>query len=97
VTDRSTHAAEVLAGRRPPRRSEHGGGLGAASNADGLVAAVGAVGLALFTLRRRRVSELPGLPVAALKGVHSGVVGDYVAWLVAGVAAVGGLFALLLR
>jgi len=32
-----------------------------------------------------------------LKGLHSGVVGDYVAWLTFGAAALGGLVALLGR
>ena len=62
----------------------------------GLASATGAVGLALLTLRRRRVSDL-GLRVGPLKSLHSGVVGDYVAWLVFGVALVGALFAFLLR
>jgi hypothetical protein len=35
--------------------------------------------------------------VAVLKGLHSGIVGDYVAWLTFGVAALGGLVALIAR
>jgi hypothetical protein len=71
---------------------------GATSIVSGIVSAVGAVALALLTLRFRRVSDLPGLLVVRpLKALHSGVVGDYVAWLVFGVALVGALFAFLLR
>jgi multicomponent Na+:H+ antiporter subunit D len=36
-------------------------------------------------------------PVATLKALHSGVVGDYVTWVVVGVACTGGVWALLLR
>jgi hypothetical protein len=36
-------------------------------------------------------------PLTVLKGLHSGVIGDYVAWLTFGVAALGGLLALVLR
>jgi multicomponent Na+:H+ antiporter subunit D len=35
--------------------------------------------------------------VGGLRALHSGVIGDYVAWLTAGLAALGGLFALTLR
>ena len=64
---------------------------------DGVASAAGAAGLALLTLRRRRVSDLPGLRVGALKAVHSGVVGDYVVWLLVGTAVMGGLLALTVR
>ena len=88
----------MLDGRRPPSQpTAHVSSFGAGSIAGGIASAAGAAGLALLTLRRRRVSDLPGLRVGALKAVHSGVVGDYVAWLVFGVAVVGGLFAFLLR
>jgi multicomponent Na+:H+ antiporter subunit D len=64
-----------------------------------------ACAFALFGLYRRR---LPALlrriggrvlepPVQVLKGLHSGIVGDYVAWLTFGAAALGGLLALLVR
>ncbi|HEX6701890.1 MAG TPA: proton-conducting transporter membrane subunit [Gaiellaceae bacterium] len=97
VTNHAAHAREVLDGRRATSIEVDVGGVDAVSVASGLVSAAGAVGLALLTLRRRRVSDLPGLRVGALKAVHSGVVGDYVAWLVVGLALVGGLFAVLLR
>ena len=36
-------------------------------------------------------------PTAALRAVHSGHVGDYVAWLTVGLAILGGAFAVALR
>jgi multicomponent Na+:H+ antiporter subunit D len=64
-----------------------------------------AVALALAGLYRRRLPELVraplrsalGPPLQALRLVHSGVVGDYVAWITVGTAVVGGIWALLLR
>jgi multicomponent Na+:H+ antiporter subunit D len=97
VTDRRAHAAEVLEGRPSPHPEARVSAWGAGSIGGGVASAAGAAGLALLTLRRRRVSDLPGLRVGPLKAVHSGVVGDYVAWLVVGVAVIGGLFAFLLR
>jgi multicomponent Na+:H+ antiporter subunit D len=97
VIDHRAHAAEVLEGRSPPRADEHVSAWGAGGTAGGLVSGFGAVGVALLTLRRRRVSDLPLLGAGRLKAAHSGVVGDYVAWLVFGIAVVGGLSAFLLR
>ena len=44
-----------------------------------------------------RGSRAAALPLRVLKAAHSGVVGDYVAWLTVGAATLGGLFALTLR
>jgi multicomponent Na+:H+ antiporter subunit D len=52
-----------------------------------------ALALAGFGLRPHRAP----CPVAALKAVHSGVIGDYVAWLTVGTAMIGGVWALMLR
>jgi multicomponent Na+:H+ antiporter subunit D len=71
-----------------------------------LVSVVGSVALALFALfrqrlvpasTRRRTSAFLDGGLDVLRGVHSGVIGDYVAWLTFGVAALGGLLALALR
>jgi multicomponent Na+:H+ antiporter subunit D len=79
--------------------------LPAASVAWSLVSLAGAVAFALLALYRdqlvpRRVRErshdLVGGGLNALRAVHSGVIGDYVAWLTFGVAAFGGLLALVL-
>jgi multicomponent Na+:H+ antiporter subunit D len=64
-----------------------------------------AVGLALAGLYRRRLPQLVrtalrstlGPPLAVVRVAHSGVVGDYVAWITVGTAVVGGVWALLLR
>lgn len=81
----------------------------ASSSTETLVYAGGAlllaVLLALATLHRRRLAggvgsvpaRLLAPPVAALKALHSGVVGDYVTWVVVGTAVTGGAWALLLR
>jgi len=63
--------------------------------------AVGLAGLALFGRRLAPrgsdpLRRLGHAAIGSLHGVHSGHVGDYVAWLVAGVAALGGAFALAL-
>jgi multicomponent Na+:H+ antiporter subunit D len=105
LEDRQAHAAEVLAGKLPPAVPPVPVHAGIAPYAYSLASLAGAVVFALFGLYRQR---LPGLvrgwagrlldpPVTALKALHSGVVGDYVAWLTFGVAALGGLVALLGR
>jgi multicomponent Na+:H+ antiporter subunit D len=80
--------------------------LTASSVAWSLVSLVGSVAFAGFALyrerlvperARRRAWELTGGGLRVLRGVHSGVIGDYVAWLTFGVAALGGLLALVLR
>jgi multicomponent Na+:H+ antiporter subunit D len=80
--------------------------LTASSVAWSLVSVVGSVALALFALfrhrlvpanTRRRTSAFLDGGLDVLRGVHSGVIGDYVAWLTFGVAALGGLLALALR
>ncbi|HTU73048.1 MAG TPA: complex I subunit 5 family protein [Trebonia sp.] len=81
-----------------------------ASVATGVAVAAGSVAVALLTLYRRRL-RLPGLyrrrprrlarpwPRAAmiLEGFQSGVINDYVAWLVLGLACLGGLIALIVH
>jgi multicomponent Na+:H+ antiporter subunit D len=64
-----------------------------------LAGAVGAAALSLFHSAPSRVTApLAALRAAvhALRGLHSGHVGDYVAWLLLGVAVLGGSFALAL-
>jgi multicomponent Na+:H+ antiporter subunit D len=64
-----------------------------------------ALTLALVGLYRRRLAgralaplrAVLGPPVAVLRAAHSGVIGDYVAWITVGTAVVGGIWALLLR
>jgi multicomponent Na+:H+ antiporter subunit D len=64
----------------------------------GLIVSIGAVVIALVTLYRRRLRlPLPRWPRAAavLEGFQSGMINDYVAWLVLGIACLGGLIALI--
>jgi hypothetical protein len=51
--------------------------------------------LALAPPRRRlhRIGILAGAGLGRLHALHTGYVGDYVTWLVAGAAVLGGLFA----
>jgi multicomponent Na+:H+ antiporter subunit D len=64
-----------------------------------------ALSLALVGLYRRRLPELVlaplrstlGPPAAVLRAAHSGVIGDYIAWITVGTAVVGGIWALLLH
>jgi multicomponent Na+:H+ antiporter subunit D len=61
------------------------------------VATVFAVGLALVGLNRRRIPRALESPIRVLHALHSGVVGDYVTWVVVGTAFTGGVWAILLR
>lgn len=106
--DRSAYVDRVLRGRplpappRPPVAIE-------STSTDSLLYGSGAtalaVALALVGLYRRRLPDLVlaplrtvlGPPLAALRLAHSGVVGDYVAWITVGTAVVGGVWAILLR
>jgi multicomponent Na+:H+ antiporter subunit D len=65
----------------------------------GTAAAVAVAAVALFRWRlppaaRRHPWRVVGPAARALRAVHSGHTGDYVAWLTLGVAAVGGALAL---
>jgi multicomponent Na+:H+ antiporter subunit D len=105
LEDRPAHAAEVLAGKLPPALPPAPVHPGVAPYVYSLASLAGAVAFALFGLYRRRLPRLVRAwagrllepPVTVLKALHSGVVGDYVAWLTFGVAALGGLVALLGR
>jgi multicomponent Na+:H+ antiporter subunit D len=98
---RQAYAAQVLEGRpaEPPARDEAPLKM-LPGVLFGLAGAVGALLLPVLTLRRR----LPQGSGAALRpllrglrSLHTGHVGDYVTWLVAGAACLGGLFAAMLR
>jgi len=71
----------------------------------GGAATVVALGLALVGLYRRRLPGAVGAvaertlgpPIRVLHALHSGVVGDYVTWVVVGTAVTGAAWAVLLR
>jgi multicomponent Na+:H+ antiporter subunit D len=106
--DRVAYVERVLGGRklaapaRPPVTVEH-------TTTDSVLYGVGglliAVGLALAGLYRRKLPErartvlrsVLGPPIAGVRYAHTGVVGDYVAWITVGTAVVGGVWALLLH
>jgi multicomponent Na+:H+ antiporter subunit D len=74
--------------------------VAAVAVATGLIVAIGAVAIALLALYHRRLRlSVPPLPRAGaiLEGFQSGVINDYVAWLVLGMACLGGLIALIVR
>ena len=105
AADRVAHAAEVLQGvhPRPARTKSYSPSTTAIVH--GVSSTLGALAFAAFGLYRRRLPVLVRRAVgrvvapvfAGLKALHSGAVGDYVTWVVAGGAALGGAFALLLR
>lgn len=106
--DTSGYAALVLHDRRmapPPTLplSIHGTSL--ESLLYGAAATLVAAGLALASLYHRRLPRAVSAvadravapPVRVLHAFHSGVVGDYVTWVVVGTAVTGGVWALLLH
>ena len=101
LQDRDAHALEVLQGHRPEPEPVPTVHVGTEDVLYGVVTTLGAVGIGFLGLYRRRLPAVAGrmtaVPVRALKSAHSGVVGDYVAWLTVGAATLGGLFALTLR
>jgi multicomponent Na+:H+ antiporter subunit D len=101
--DRPAYAASVLQGEGSPAEHEPSGeGISVGS---GILVTAGAVALGAVALfrrrlpkRLRRVAMAPARPaLSALRFVHSGEVQDYVAWLMLGVAVLGGAFALMLK
>jgi multicomponent Na+:H+ antiporter subunit D len=61
------------------------------------VAASGLFGHRIRAPLARRLTRTGARVIAPLRALHSGHVGDYVAWLVAGVAMLGGAFAIALQ
>jgi multicomponent Na+:H+ antiporter subunit D len=100
-TDRLAYVGAVLDHHDPPPPVPGHWTTTTASVLWAVVTVVGAFALgALSTIRARLprpVASTLGAAVAPLRAVHSGQVGDYVAWLVFGTAVIGGLFALSFR
>jgi multicomponent Na+:H+ antiporter subunit D len=96
--DRAGYAAAVLQGGGPREVHTQAAQPQVVDVGLGLLTAAGAIGLAYLTLapprpRLRRVGIAAGTVIARLRLLHTGYVGDYVTWLVAGAAVLGGLFA----
>jgi multicomponent Na+:H+ antiporter subunit D len=93
--DRQGYAATVLHGT--PLPAPHVSGPPAASGLDylyALLSVLGALGLAALALFHPVRTLVPA--VTAVRRLHSGRAGDYVAWLSVGVAVFGGVFAITL-
>jgi multicomponent Na+:H+ antiporter subunit D len=96
--DRPAYASTVLHGSASPLPEEppaHHAPLSSVLYGAGAVA--GAAALAALVLIRPRRGLVPAPLLSALRAVHSGHIGDYVAWLVFGTAAIGGLLAFFVR
>jgi multicomponent Na+:H+ antiporter subunit D len=99
--DRAGYAAAVLHGEAV----RQGGGISLSAGTGeivvGFLTAACACGLAYLSLapatpRLHRVGIATGRAIEWLRPLHSGYVGDYVTWLVAGAAVLGGVFAVTL-
>jgi multicomponent Na+:H+ antiporter subunit D len=105
AVDRPALARETLHGIEAPpvRRPSFDPSTG--SYVYGAASALAALVVAWLGLYRRRLPDvvratadrLAGVPLRRLKLLHDGVVGEYVTWLTEGAAALGALFAVLIR
>jgi multicomponent Na+:H+ antiporter subunit D len=104
--DQHAYAASVLDGTTVATQAPRAEPQKVSGRLYGLGSAAAAVGLAALALFRRRLPapvQRAGRAVdvrplfAQLRKLHSGHIGDYIAWLTLGLAAVGGLFSLALR
>jgi hypothetical protein len=106
-TDQHAYIATVLHGARVTRAVPLYPVVAADVTISSVVAAVcaalGAVALALVALYWRRLPLLrrgyePGAGLTVIiRRFQSGIINDYITWLVAGIAALGGLLALVVR
>jgi multicomponent Na+:H+ antiporter subunit D len=107
-TERQAYASEVLHGAKPVPAPRPPYSVGPATTAS-ILYGLGAGAIALITMafglwraqlpRRLRAAGARALepPLEVLRGAHSGIVGDYVTWLVLGTAALGAVFVLAAR
>src|SRR5689334_1418507 len=103
--DRGAYATAVLGGGHPHLPSVPLSSLHASDFVYASLSVLVALFLAWMALRGRGAGEsspreLPAVArdgVALIRRLHSGHVGDYVAWFTFGLAALGGLFAITLR
>lgn len=87
-TDRAGYAALVIDGNSPATAGPAGEWWTWTGAGLGLLSAAAAAGLAALAVRRRLPS---GQWSAPLRRLHSGHIGDYVAWTVAGIVVLAGL------
>jgi multicomponent Na+:H+ antiporter subunit D len=100
-TDRGLYDAAVLGRTLPPEPQADHPGFGIAEIGLGLLTAAGSVATGIVLLRQRRPFARPdrrsgtvGVALLRLRRLHSGQIGDYVAWAVVGFATLGGALAL---
>jgi multicomponent Na+:H+ antiporter subunit D len=100
-TDRLAYTNAVLFHEAPPAVPAVPWHTTTSSIVWALVTLVGSFVVGFASLYRDRLPRIAtdalGRALAPLRAVHSGHIGDYVAWLVLGTAVVGGLFALTIR
>jgi multicomponent Na+:H+ antiporter subunit D len=105
--DQAAYAATVLGGAHAAHpvaiAPAEPAGVTTSSVILGVCSALGALALALGALYWRRLPLLrrgyePGAGLTVvIRRVHSGVINDYVTWIVAGLACLGGALALIVR
>jgi multicomponent Na+:H+ antiporter subunit D len=96
-TDHSGYARTVLSGLPASPAVPTTSGPTAESYLYGVGATLAALALAALTLYVERLPRPAARALAGLRALHSGRIGDYVAWLSVGVATIGGALALTLR
>jgi multicomponent Na+:H+ antiporter subunit D len=99
--DRAAYATVVLDHRALPPVPHETWHTTSSSVAWAVVTLVGSFAIGALSLYRARfpraLTTAMARALAPLRAVHSGHVGDYVAWLTFGTAVLGGLFALTIR
>jgi multicomponent Na+:H+ antiporter subunit D len=95
--DRPAYVADVLGGAHSPAEPlpEHHTKLESIVLA--LLSLAGALAVAAWGLRGHPLPRVVVRPLDRLRHLHTGAVGDYVAWLVLGAAVLGGLVTLAVR
>jgi multicomponent Na+:H+ antiporter subunit D len=102
--DRAAYTARVLEGKRPPMPARPPVAIASPTGASlaygvgTLLVALAAAAIGLWHGRlpravRSRAAAALGPPVSILRAGHSGIVGDYLLWIAAGVGIVGGIWA----
>jgi multicomponent Na+:H+ antiporter subunit D len=96
-TDTAGYAAAVLGGSAPAPTAPHVTDPGATAYLYAVATLAGAAVVAWLGVAGRRLPRAAARAIDAIRALHSGRPGDYVAWTAGGAAALGALFALTLR
>ena len=95
--DRHAYVDEVLEAKRVEAKPLGGHHTKPESIVLGLVTLGGALAVCAWGLRGHPLPRIAVAPLDRLRALHSGAIGDYVAWMVFGTAALGGLVTLAAR